>query len=84
MSQLLESFTTDEGFRMDDDSSFSEGEEEEEEEEEHQHSNTVQGEQAHKPTYCSNNMKVIDLILCTVTSPIPGKTKLIVGLDDLA
>uniref|UniRef100_A0A8C1I586 BAH domain and coiled-coil containing 1b n=1 Tax=Cyprinus carpio TaxID=7962 RepID=A0A8C1I586_CYPCA len=34
VSRLLESFAADEGFRMDDDSSFSEGEEEEEEEEE--------------------------------------------------
>uniref|UniRef100_A0A8B9KI35 BAH domain and coiled-coil containing 1b n=1 Tax=Astyanax mexicanus TaxID=7994 RepID=A0A8B9KI35_ASTMX len=33
MNQLSERFTADEGFRMDDDSSFSEGEEEEEEEE---------------------------------------------------
>ncbi|KAI4873192.1 hypothetical protein NFI96_019314 [Prochilodus magdalenae] len=41
MSQLLESFTADEGFRMEDDSSFSEGEEEEEEEEGRQSRNTV-------------------------------------------
>ncbi|XP_067286799.1 BAH and coiled-coil domain-containing protein 1 isoform X2 [Pseudorasbora parva] len=34
VSRLLESFAADEGFRMDDDSSFSEGEEDEEEEEE--------------------------------------------------
>ncbi|XP_057213780.1 BAH and coiled-coil domain-containing protein 1 isoform X2 [Triplophysa rosa] len=34
VSRLLESFAADEGFRMDDDSSFSEGEEEDEEEEE--------------------------------------------------
>ncbi|GAA6104677.1 BAH and coiled-coil domain-containing protein 1 isoform X1 [Tachysurus ichikawai] len=40
MRQLLESFAAEEGFRMDDDSSFSEGEEEELEEEE-QHKNTV-------------------------------------------
>ncbi|KAF4084994.1 hypothetical protein AMELA_G00112490 [Ameiurus melas] len=39
MRQLLESFTAEEGFHMDDDSSFSEGEEELEEEE--QHKNTV-------------------------------------------
>lgn len=31
---MLESFAADEGFRMDDDSSFSEGEEDEEDEEE--------------------------------------------------
>lgn len=42
MRQLLESFAAEEGFRMDDDSSFSEGEEELEEEE--QHKNTVPGE----------------------------------------
>ncbi|KAG7325024.1 hypothetical protein KOW79_011340 [Hemibagrus wyckioides] len=40
MRQLLESFAAEEGFRMDDDSSFSEGEEEELDEEE-QHKNTV-------------------------------------------
>ncbi|KAK3528870.1 hypothetical protein QTP70_011747 [Hemibagrus guttatus] len=40
MRQLLESFAAEEGFRMDDDSSFSEGEEEDLEEEE-QHKNTV-------------------------------------------
>lgn len=42
MRQLLESFAAEEGFRMDDDSSFSEGEEEELDEEE-QHKNTVPG-----------------------------------------
>ncbi|XP_026770655.3 BAH and coiled-coil domain-containing protein 1 isoform X1 [Pangasianodon hypophthalmus] len=41
MRQLLESFAAEKGFRMDDDSSFSEGEEELEEEE--QHKNTVPG-----------------------------------------
>lgn len=42
MRQLLESFAAEEGFRMEDDSSFSEGEEELEEEE--QRRNTVAGE----------------------------------------
>ncbi len=34
MSRLLQSFAADDGFRLDEESSFSEGEEEEEEEEE--------------------------------------------------
>lgn len=34
MSRLLQSFTADDGFRLDEESSFSEGEEDEEEEEE--------------------------------------------------
>lgn len=48
MRQLLESFAAEEGFRMDDDSSFSEGEEEEELDEEEQHKNTVPGEYTQK------------------------------------
>lgn len=54
MRQLLESFAAEEGFHMDDDSSFSEGEEELDEEE--QHKNTAKGESAHRPTETHSNV----------------------------